>query len=42
MLLGNPDKAKAKLGWAAATTLDQMIKEMVDADLERVNNSETL
>ena len=42
VLLGNPDKAKAKLGWAAATTLDQMIKEMVDADLERVNNSETL
>ncbi len=42
VLLGNPDKAKAKLGWEATTTLDQMIKEMVDADLERVKNSETL
>ncbi len=42
VLLGNPDKAKAKLGWQATTTLDEMIKEMVDADLERVKNSETL
>ena len=42
VLLGNPDKAKEKLGWQATTTLEQMIHEMVDADLERVKNSETL
>ena len=42
VLLGNPDKAKAKLGWQATTTLEQMIREMVDADLERVKNHETL
>ena len=42
VLLGNPDKAREKLGWQATTTLEQMIKEMVDADLERVKNSETL
>ncbi len=36
VLLGDPAKAKAKLGWAAETTLEQMITEMVDADLERL------
>jgi len=35
VLLGNPAKAKAQLGWEATTTLDTMIKEMVDADLAR-------
>lgn len=35
MLLGNPAKAKAKLGWEAETTLEEMIVEMVDADLAR-------
>ncbi|MEQ1806565.1 MAG: GDP-mannose 4,6-dehydratase [Burkholderiaceae bacterium] len=31
-LLGDPRKAKAKLGWAATTTLPEMVKEMVEAD----------
>jgi len=35
ILLGNPGKAKAKLGWEATISLEEMIKEMVDADLER-------
>jgi GDPmannose 4,6-dehydratase len=35
ILLGNPAKAKAKLGWEATTSLEEMIREMVDADLER-------
>ena len=35
-LLGNPAKAKAQLGWEAETTLEQMIHEMVDADLQRI------
>lgn len=35
VLLGNPGKAHQKLGWTAATSLEDMIKEMVDADLER-------
>ena len=34
-LLGNPAKARAKLGWTPETTLEQMIAEMVDADLRR-------
>ena len=36
VLLGNPAKARAKLGWGATTSLEDMITEMVDADLERL------
>ncbi|MEM8664025.1 MAG: GDP-mannose 4,6-dehydratase [Pseudomonadota bacterium] len=35
VLLGDPSKAKATLGWSATTSLEDMIKEMVDADLNR-------
>ena len=31
-LLGDPSKAKAKLGWVPTTTLDQLVQEMVQAD----------
>lgn len=36
VLLGNPAKAKAKLGWQARTTIEQLIAMMVDADMRRV------
>ncbi|MGQ3355561.1 MAG: GDP-mannose 4,6-dehydratase [Phreatobacter sp.] len=42
VLLGNPDKAKAKLGWAATTTLQQLVAEMVDADMVRLKRGEHL
>ncbi|WP_043342748.1 GDP-mannose 4,6-dehydratase [Belnapia moabensis] len=35
VLLGDASKAKAKLGWTPRTTLEEMIKEMVEADLFR-------
>lgn len=35
VLLGNAGKAKAKLGWDAKIPLEDMIVEMVEADLER-------
>ena len=35
VLLGNPAKAKARLGWEATTSLEEMIAEMVEADLVR-------
>src|SRR4051794_9553799 len=35
VLLGNPAKAKAKLGWEAIISLEEMIAEMVEADLVR-------
>ncbi len=34
LLLGDATKAKEKLGWVASTTLEQLVKEMVDADVE--------
>jgi GDPmannose 4,6-dehydratase len=34
LLLGDPSKAKAKLGWSAITSLEQMVSEMVRSDLE--------
>ena len=37
VLLGNPAKAKAKLGWEAKPSLEDMIAEMVDADLKRLS-----
>jgi len=36
VLLGNPAKAQAKLGWKATTTLDELITMMVDADIKRI------
>ncbi|MEQ3650100.1 GDP-mannose 4,6-dehydratase [Hyphomonas sp.] len=38
VLLGNPAKAKAKLGWEPEITLEQMIVEMVNADMKRLAN----
>lgn len=37
VLLGNPAKAQAKLGWQATTSLEDMIVEMVEADLKRLS-----
>lgn len=39
VLLGNPAKAKAALGWEAAISMEEMIREMVDADLHRHRHS---
>lgn len=36
VLLGNPEKVTEKLGWKPTVSLEEMIKEMVDADLERI------
>ena len=36
VLLGNPAKAKAKLGWVAQTNLESLITMMVDTDMARV------
>lgn len=37
ILLGDASKARTQLGWEAETSLEEMIKEMVEADLERLN-----
>jgi len=36
VLLGNPAKARAKLGWTPKTSLQELITMMVDADLRRL------
>jgi GDPmannose 4,6-dehydratase len=35
LLIGDPSKAKEKLGWAPKTTLEELCKMMVDEDLRR-------
>ena len=36
VLLGDPSKARAVLGWKAETTLEELMAMMVDADIKRV------
>ena len=38
LLLGNPAKAEAKLGWKRVVPFDELVKEMVQADLEASKN----
>ncbi|MFX3624797.1 MAG: GDP-mannose 4,6-dehydratase [Ectobacillus sp.] len=38
VLLGNPAKAKEKLGWEVKTDLKELVSMMVDADLARVKH----
>jgi GDPmannose 4,6-dehydratase len=35
LLIGNPAKAKAKLGWTPKTTLEALCQMMVEADIRR-------
>lgn len=42
VLLGDASKAKAKLGWTAETKLEELVSEMVDADLARLQRHEHL
>ncbi len=41
-LLGDPTKAKEKLGWVPKTTLQEMVSEMVQADLETAKRTALL
>ena len=41
-LLGDPTKAKEKLGWMPKITLDEMVEEMVACDLIRQSNMRCL
>ena len=37
VLLGDPGKAQRTLGWKAKTSLEQLVAEMVDADMKRLS-----
>ena len=41
-LLGDPSKAKAKLGWVPKITLQEMVEEMVDSDLNKARQTALL
>ncbi|MBC1262207.1 GDP-mannose 4,6-dehydratase [Synechococcus sp. BSF8S] len=41
-LLGDPSRAHARLGWAPTTTLEQLVEEMVAADVEEAAKEATL
>ena len=36
LLIGDPSKARAKLGWRHSVTFEELVAEMVAADLENV------
>jgi GDPmannose 4,6-dehydratase len=38
LLIGDPAKAKAKLGWEAKTSVKELVTLMVKADLEKVSH----
>jgi len=40
LLLGDPTKAKNKLGWESSTSFDNLVKEMVEHDIAMVNGTE--
>jgi GDPmannose 4,6-dehydratase len=37
ILIGNPAKAEAKLGWKPTTLFEDLVKEMVASDLAEVD-----
>jgi len=39
ILLGDPTKAATKLGWKASTTLEEMVEEMIQSDMQIVANN---
>jgi len=41
-LLGDPAKAKAKLGWTPKTTFDELVAEMVREDLKSAERDELI
>lgn len=38
LLIGSPEKARKELGWEPRTTLEELCRMMLEADLERVKN----
>jgi GDPmannose 4,6-dehydratase len=42
VLLGDSSKARTKLGWLPDTSLEQLVDEMVEADLQRIKSGQHL
>ena len=41
LLVGDPSKAGAKLGWEPSVTFPQLVHMMVDADIQLLQNGQT-
>jgi GDPmannose 4,6-dehydratase len=41
-LQGDCTKAKEKLGWVAATSFSELVKEMVESDIQLMRKNPTL
>jgi GDPmannose 4,6-dehydratase len=41
LLIGDPKKAKERLGWVPETSFEQLVEMMVRADLERLKTGDT-
>lgn len=39
LLLGDPTKAKTKLGWTSSTPFDELVREMVEADVKMIEGT---
>jgi GDPmannose 4,6-dehydratase len=42
LLIGDPSKAKAKLGWSAKHSLEELVQDMVQSDLKLFEREEYL
>jgi GDPmannose 4,6-dehydratase len=42
LLIGDPEKAKRKLGWEPTYDLDELVKDMVEADLKAISRDKVL
>jgi GDPmannose 4,6-dehydratase len=42
LLIGDPEKAKRKLGWEPLCDLDELVKDMMEADLKAINRDKVL
>ncbi|ERT09200.1 GDP-mannose 4,6-dehydratase [Lyngbya aestuarii BL J] len=42
LLIGDPSKAKQKMGWEPSVTFDQLVKLMVDADIQALEKSKKI
>jgi GDPmannose 4,6-dehydratase len=38
LLVGNPQKAKEKLGWTTTTSFEELVQAMVDAELASIDS----
>ena len=38
MLIGDPSKANKSLGWKSKTSIEELVKIMVESDMQKISN----